>query len=259
MPYKAHAKVNIFLKMVGTRGAYHELLSRFMRVSTLYDTLCFVPKKGLEPFELVGDFDCALENNTLYKAFIALKAEGFGDVLDALMGEYALHVSKKIPTGAGLGGGSSDAATFLIMLNDKAHLGLTCNALMDIGARIGADIPFFISGFKSANVRGIGEVVESFCEEALELEVLTPPIACHTGKVYSTFREYFMQTMDKGSAEEMLGLSSTELLHTFSKEALNDLYAPALKCYPALEAYAKEGWFFSGSGSSFFRILNEVK
>lgn len=256
MHYKAHAKVNIFLKIVGTRGNYHELLSRFMRVSALYDELFFAPKVSHEPFELKGNFECELESNTLYKAFMALKQSGFSGEVDAVMREYALHVKKGIPTGAGLGGGSSDAATFLQMLNHTANLGLTCKELMEIGSRVGADVPFFVSNLNSANVSGIGEVVEAYEEDTLNLEVFTPFIACHTGKVYQTYREYFMQTMNERDAQTMLLLSSKQLLQTFSKEILNDLYAPALKCYPALAAYAQEGWFFSGSGSSFFKVKN---
>jgi len=133
MHHKAYAKVNIFLKIVGTRGAYHELLSRFMRVHALYDELFFAPKVSHEPFELVGNFECPLESNTLYKALMALKQSGFSREVDALMREYALHVNKAIPTGAGLGGGSSDAATFLHMVNQTANLGLTCKELMMCG------------------------------------------------------------------------------------------------------------------------------
>lgn len=256
MRYHAHAKVNIFLKIVGVRGAYHELLSRFVRVSTLYDELFFAPKKSTSAFELVGDFGCALEDNTLYKVFLALQKHGFTSEVTALMQAYALHVNKKIPTGAGLGGGSSDAATFLVMLNDKANLGLTCKELMEIGSEVGADVAFFASGFSSANVSGIGEVVEAYDEETFDVEVFTPPLACHTGKVYQTYREYFLQTMEEPLARQMLLLPSQELLLGFSKEELNDLYAPALKLYPALKTYAQEGWFFSGSGSSFFRVLD---
>lgn len=258
MRYRAHAKVNIFLKIIGTRGTYHELLSRFVRVSTLYDELFFAPKKSNALFELVGDFACDVKDNTLYKAFLALQKYGFATEMTALMQEYALHVNKKIPTGAGLGGGSSDAATFLIMLNEKANLGLTCKELMEIGSAVGADVAFFASGFNSANVSGIGEVVEAYDEEALNVEVFTPPLACHTGNVYQTYRECFMQTMCESLARQMLLLPSQELLTRFSKEALNDLYAPALKLYPILQTYAQEGWFFSGSGSSFFRIKEEV-
>ena len=64
MQYQAHAKVNIFLKIVGVRGHYHELLSRFMIVPSLFDTLSFVPKQSTEPFELIGDFNCPLEHNS---------------------------------------------------------------------------------------------------------------------------------------------------------------------------------------------------
>ncbi len=258
MHYHAPAKVNIFLKIVGTRGNYHELLSRFVRVSTLFDTLWFAPKQSVEPFELVGDFNCNVEDNTLYKAYDALCQEGFSQKVGAVMGEFALHVKKSIPTGAGLGGGSSDSATFLKMLNAQADLKLTCKELMEIGSRVGADVSFFASEAQSANVSGIGEVVELFEEEALDIEIFTPPVACHTGKVYQTYREYFLQTMNKPQALKMLFLSSEKLVKQFSKEELNDLYAPALKIYPELSLYAKERWFFSGSGSSFFKIKEKV-
>ena len=258
MYYHAPAKVNIFLKIVGARGNYHELLSRFVRVPTLCDTLWFEPKKSTEPFELVGNFDCKIEDNTLYKAYTALCEEGFSKEVGAVMAELSLHVKKSIPTGAGLGGGSSDSATFLKMLNEQACLNLTCKELMEIGSRVGADVSFFASEALSANVSGIGEVVETYQEDALNIEVFTPKIACHTGKVYQTYREYFLQTMDKNQAQKMLSLPSTKLVEQFSKEELNDLFAPARKLYPELSLYAKEGWFFSGSGSSFFRIKEEV-
>ncbi len=258
MHYQAPAKINIFLKIVGIRGNYHELLSRFVRVSSLYDSLWFEPKRSSEPFELVGNFDCKIEDNTLYKAYTALCKQGFSKEVGAVMAELSLHVKKSIPTGAGLGGGSSDSATFLKMLNEQARLNLTCKELMEIGSRVGADVSFFASEALSANVSGIGEVVETYQEDALSIEVFTPKIACHTGKVYQTYREYFLQTMNKKLADRMLSQPSSELLKTFLMEELNDLYAPAFKLYPELSLYAKEGWFFSGSGSSFFRIKEEI-
>lgn len=257
MPYRAHAKVNSFLKIVGTRGSYHELYSRFLRVNSLFDTLKFVPKQSKAPFELVGDFECSVEQNTLYKAFIYLQEEGFEKEVCAFMHEHALEVKKVIPIGAGLGGGSSDAATFLLMLNEKAALGLTCEDLMRIGAKVGADVPFFVSGYQSANVRGIGEIVEPFEEECLEVEVVTPSLFCNTALVYKTYREYFMQTMKHDEATEMLGMKSDKLIEIFSRVDLNDLFLPALKAYPRLKEFAKEGWCFSGSGSSFFKLVEK--
>ena len=74
MIYKAYAKVNIFLKIVGTRGDYHELVSRFIRVENLYDELKFSDKKEDCEFELVGDFGCDLKSNTIFKAYKAPKS-----------------------------------------------------------------------------------------------------------------------------------------------------------------------------------------
>ena len=254
MQYQAHAKVNIFLKIVGVRGNYHELLSRFMIVPSLYDTLSFIPKKSTQPFELVGDFNCSLEHNTLFRTFMVLKAHGFAQHVEQVMSNFALHVKKNIPTGSGLGGGSSDSATFLKMLNETATLGLDREAMMCLGSEVGADVPFFVSGYESANVSGIGEIVEKFDEKALDIEVFTPALACNTALVYKTYREYFLQSMDQALALKMVALKSPELLSRFTKNELNDLFPACLKAYPELDAYAQEGWFFSGSGSSFFRL-----
>jgi 4-diphosphocytidyl-2-C-methyl-D-erythritol kinase len=234
MQYEAHAKVNIFLKIVGTRGNYHELLSRFMLVSHLFDTLFFAPKTSSIPFELVGNFNCPLEQNTVYKIFQTLQKHGFDKEIQNVMHHEALHVNKRIPSGAGLGGGSSDAATFLKMLNDRADLKLSAEDMMRLGAEVGADVAFFASGYTSANVRGIGEKVEVYDEEALDLEVFTPPLVCDTARVYRTYREYFLQSNTVDLAMSMLEKKSEALLGAYGKEELNDLYPACVYAYPEL-------------------------
>lgn len=259
MPFLAFAKVNIFLKIVGTRGNYHELLSRFMVVKNLYDTLSFDAKRTNEPFELIGDFNCDVTHNTLYKIYTELKKAGFDKEVDAVMKERALRVEKKIPTGAGLGGGSSDAATFLKMLNETAQLGLSVEELMRIGARVGADVAFFVSGYESANVSGVGEVVELFDEPALDLQIMTPFIHCDTAEVYRCFRASFLASIEPEMAKTMWTRSSRELMDHYDAVTLNDLFRASLQLYPALGDHAKEGWFFSGSGSSFFKVKEKGK
>ena len=69
--YRAYAKVNIFLKITGTRGNYHEIISRFMRVDFLYDELSFVEKTD-DKFKIIGKFSCTTKQNTIYKAYISL-------------------------------------------------------------------------------------------------------------------------------------------------------------------------------------------
>jgi len=254
--YKAYAKVNIFLKIMGTRGDYHEILSRFMRVENLYDTLVFVAKKSVnEGFEIQGDFTCSTEHNTIYKAYIALCSRlEDATALEVLMQKYAIAVTKHIPAFAGLGGGSSDAATFLHMCNDILDLGLSVTALAEVGLHVGADVPFFVYGYESANVSGIGERVEPFEEELLAIETYTPNVEISTPKVYGVYRKDFFNPIDKQTAKKLFNMPSKELVHVMDAKEANDLFAPALQAYPELQQYYKNDYFFSGSGSSFFRV-----
>jgi len=254
--YKAHAKVNIFLKITGTRGDYHEILSRFMRVDSLYDELCFEPKDE-EEFKIIGDFSCTTEQNTIYKAYMALKKYTASDSLEKLMRTHAIRVKKNIPAFAGLGGGSSDAATYLKMCNEVLHLGLSQNELAKVGLNVGADVPFFIYGYKSANVSGIGEIVEEFDEKVLDFEIYTPKIEISTPKVYKIYRENFYNPIDGFKADELKHTTSVEILNTMGADEANDLFKPALQEYKELKNHYKHGWFFSGSGSSFFRVVED--
>jgi len=252
---KAHAKVNIFLKMVGTRGVYHELLSRFMRVENLYDTLSF--EKKSQPnnnFELLGNFGCPLEKNSIYKAYLLLLAHTNATKMKTFFQEYKVIVNKKIPEFAGLGGGSSDAAAFLRLSNRILSLNISSETLATLSASIGADVPFFIYDYPSANVSGIGEIVTPFEEETLNIETDTPPILCDTAKVYQQFRKAYLGNIDGDLANSMLNQKSLTLLKDNTTEKLNDLFFPACDIYPALREYHDNASFFSGSGSTFFRI-----
>ena len=257
--YKAFAKVNIFLKITGKRDNYHEIVSRFVKLNNLYDELEFVKKEQTDAkvneFKIIGDFSCSTEQNTIYKAYFALKEVTESQKLEELMQTYAIKVSKNIPAFAGLGGGSSDAATFLKMCNGVLDLGLSLNELASIGLRVGADVPFFIYGYESANVSGIGEVVEEFSEEPLEIETYTPKVEISTPKVYTIYRESFYNPIDGFQVEDLKKRSSLEVLNSMSASEANDLFEPALQEYPQLKHYYKQGYFFSGSGSSFFRVI----
>ncbi|MFT5661628.1 MAG: 4-diphosphocytidyl-2-C-methyl-D-erythritol kinase [Sulfurimonas sp.] len=257
--YKAYAKVNIFLKITGLRDNYHEIISRFMRVDSLYDELSFISKEKCggksESFCILGDFSCETQQNTIYKAYFALKKATGSQQLEQLMRTHGVEVKKSIPAFAGLGGGSSDAATYLKMCNEVLHLGLSTNELALIGLEVGADVPFFIYGYKSANVSGIGEVVEEFKEELLDIETYTPDVKISTPKVYKTYREDFYLPVDGFERERLKKVTSQEVLNTMDVKEANDLYAPALKEYKQLESHYKAGYHFSGSGSSFFRVL----
>ncbi len=252
MREKSHAKVNIFLKMLGTRGDYHTLTSRFMRVDALYDTLTFQKKvKADDSFTLIGDFGCSIEKNTIYKAFSLLSYAS--PAIKNFFYEHKVLVEKNIPEFAGLGGGSSNAAAFLRLSNRLLNLKHSPETLASIGAKIGADVPFFVYDYSSANVSGIGEIVEPFEEEILPIETFTPEILCDTAKVYQQFRANYIKDIDTTKAKTLAVESSENLLERYDALFLNDLFAPALDIYPDLNAYHDNN-FFSGSGSTFFRI-----
>jgi len=251
---QAHAKVNIFLKITGHKEGYHTLLSRFMRVEELYDTIEFVPCT-CDTFTIEGCEGIPLASNTIYKAYKALNdATGDLDILNFFY-THKVVVTKRIPSQAGLGGGSSDAAAFMRLVKEVCNLMLSTEELARIGATIGADLPFFIYNYPSANVSGFGEVVEAFDEDPLALELYTPNIGCDTAKVYKTFKENFLDDITLCSFIGWERTDSKTILESIADPViLNDLYAAALIEYPELKKAAKEGWYFSGSGSTFFRV-----
>ena len=251
MTKKSYAKVNIFLKIVGLRDNYHLIASRFVRVKNLFDTISFI-KKDVDNFSIEGNFSCILEKNTVYKAYKEL--EKFDEVKEFFK-RNIIKIDKNIPEFAGLGGGSSNCATFLNMVNIACNLNLNKEELAKIGSNIGADVPFFVYEFDSANVSGIGEIVEEFKEESLNIEVITPKIACDTGKIYKNFREKFYKELNKDEVKELFVTNSKDILKKFSINEANDLYFSALDLNQDLKKFEKDNWFFSGSGSSFFKIL----
>jgi 4-diphosphocytidyl-2-C-methyl-D-erythritol kinase len=252
---KAHAKVNIFLKITGHKEGYHTLLSRFMRVENLYDTIQFVPCE-CDTFTLEGCDGVPLESNTIYKAYKILNEHtGDLDILNFFY-KHKVVVTKRIPTQAGLGGGSSDAAAFMRLVKEVCNLMISTEELARLGSTIGADLPFFIYNYPSANVSGFGEVVEPFDEEPLALELFTPNIGCDTRLVYQTFKKYLLKHISVGSFLGWEKMDSKTLLEMIDDPIiLNDLYAAARIAYPELKDVAKKGWLFSGSGSTFFKTV----
>ena len=252
---KSYAKVNIYLKIIGYEDGYHTLDSRFMKVKSLYDTIEFVPCK-CDSFTIEGCDGVESKSNTIYKAYKALN-EYTGDLefLDFFY-NHKVVVHKNIPSQAGLGGGSSNAGAFLRLAKDVCNLLISTDELATIGSKIGADVPFFVYDYDSANVSGFGEVVEPFDEEALNLDIHTPPIGCDTALVYKTFKANLLDKIEPSTFASWHTKTSQELLSSYDAITLNDLYKASLIAYPKLKEYAKEGWFFSGSGSSFFKPHN---
>jgi len=251
---KSYAKVNIFLKITGTRDNYHEIASRFVLIKNIFDTIEFV-KKTNKNFTIDGNFECDTEENTIYKAYIELSKK-FPTVKNFFQ-SHSVKVEKNIPTSAGLGGGSSNAATFLLMTNEHLNLELSEDELSKLGAKIGADVPFFIYGYSSANVRGIGEIVEKYDELPIDIKLITTDIECNTAKVFQTFRDDFFSITPLDEIEQLFEIDSEQLLKTLKPIEANDLYESAMFLCPSLKNIKSDELFLSGSGSTFFKVIEK--
>ncbi len=257
MEFKAFGKLNIFLKILGRdEKGYHSLSSRFCLASGVSDDIFVKEASG---FSLLGDFSCPMENNLIVKAIKALKKRL--PIKDASLLDYLkIEVDKKIPEGGGLGGGSSDAGNILYHLNAK-YFNLSDKIMFEVCKEVGADVSFFYSQVMSANVSGIGEVIEEFIEPELEFEVFTPKICCDTRAVYNAFDRFYKLGDEReafGCEVEIIKTkTSLQILKAYNREELNDLLKPALNLYPELREVEQDlgdEWFFSGSGASFFKL-----
>ena len=118
-------------------------------------------------------------------------------------------------------------------------------------------MPFFIYEYDSANVTGIGEIVEKFDEETLDIETFTPKVECNTGAIFTAFRDKFYSEISEDESSKLLKMKSKDILKTMNIKSANDLYSPALEIYSELTPKhynLPENSFFSGSGSSFFYL-----
>ncbi len=174
----APAKLNLFLHITGRRAdGYHELQTVFQLLDW-GDTLHFEANDS-GVIRVQGDLPgTATEDNLITRAAARLKT-GADDALGA---DITLH--KRIPLGGGLGGGSSDAATSLLALNQLWHLNHTLDTLAAIGAELGADVPVFVHG-RSAWAEGIGEKLTPIELPERWYLVVTPACQVSTAEVFS--------------------------------------------------------------------------
>lgn len=211
-----------------------------------------VNEKQSDGFEILSDFKC--EDNIIAKAFKLLCQKGYQKELEELFSQKSLKLIKNIPTCAGLGGGSSNCATFLKMINETLNLKLSKENLIQMSVALGSDIAFFLSDFKSANVGGCGEIVQEFEDDLVELEWTFPDIACQTQAVYKEFDlSSFDLNQNLKQAQIYEKLSTKELL-SYKNTALNDLFIPCVSLYPKMSFFLTQNYFLSGSGSSVFKV-----
>ena len=174
----APAKLNLFLHITGRRdNGYHELQSIFQLID-LQDWLEFRPKNDDTSISIEGIDTVDLEQNLIYKAIQILKPYAQKET------GLSISVEKNIPMGAGLGGGSSNAATTLIVVNQLWQCGLSLEQLAELGVKLGADVPIFVHG-RNAWAEGIGEHLTFIDLDQKQYIVLKPDCFISTQLLFS--------------------------------------------------------------------------
>jgi len=262
----APAKINLTLRVapVGLDG-FHPLNSWMVTVG-LFDTLTITP---LQPSGI--QFSCddgslpTDDRNLVVRAakLIEFRTKARRCAVGSADG-IAIHLEKRIPSAAGLGGGSSDAARALLALNEVWNLGLSREQLVELAARLGSDVPFFLFG-PSSVCTGRGEIVRPIDPPAVRYAVLIfPGIAMPTARVYAEFdrrRPGKEDAVNLGPVEQgWASLSADALL----PRLVNDLESPAFLISPELaklradlEVMLTRPVRMSGSGSTLFTLYDD--
>lgn len=253
----AFAKINLSLRVLGRReDGYHEIQTIFQTV-TLRDHLTFEPLPGgrLELQCSAPDVP-ADESNLVHRAASALR-ERFGVRRGA-----RVELEKNIPAGGGLGGGSSDAAVALIGLSRLWEIEAAGRELARIGARLGADVPFFFTG-GTAFGAGTGTDINALEDVPRQhLIVVAPEVKVSTAEAYKALNA---PALTKAEGAVMLPISRTEADFSGSLRGVlrNDFEAVVFRLHPEigrakealLEAGARRA-MLSGSGSSVFGVFD---
>lgn len=245
MQLRAPAKINLSFRILHRReDGFHEIETLMMPVS-LYDEIAIEPNESGIRFECDDAALAGQDNLVVRTAKLFFEKTKINPAV-------AITLTKKIPHGAGLGGGSSDAATTLLGLNKMFDTGLSPQELSELAAQIGSDVPFFIYQ-SAATCRGRGEIVmPAKLEQPLQLLLLKPEFSVPTPWAYSRWKD----------SRELPDVSYA--LQKFNgAQLINDLERPVFEKFVFLAETKR--WLqrqpevgaalMSGSGSTVFALL----
>lgn len=255
----AHAKINLFLNVLGKReDGYHNLETIFHSIG-LYDEIIIKDRSDSEIVIHSEHPNLPLDSRNLaYRAAQTLSNEigGFGG-LD-------IHIHKQIPIAAGLAGGSTNAAAVLYGVNELFGLGLSINKLMEIGGRLGADVPFCIRG-GAAFGAGIGDILTPLPPlNNVPLVLINPGITIATAGIFRNLDN----TLTKQKKESIIIRTSVEKGDIFgiAENLYNLLEVPVFSKYPKLLKLKTQlsiqdgclGAVMSGSGATIIGIMEDI-
>lgn len=265
---KAPAKINLFLKINGRRhDGFHDLTTVMQSVS-LFDTMDItIYDKDNHKYDKQIVLNCNLsyipldERNLIYK------------ITDYIFNKYNItdyiyiYLKKIIPTSAGMGGGSSDAANLLLFFNKHYKLNLTISELSEIAVQFGADIPYFLRK-KISLCEGIGDKITTLkAFNNYFVLIVTPNIRVSTKEIFEEYdymdKNVWDSMVDSGRVTKILDSINERNLNGISLNAFNDLERITILRYPELkiikdklENLGAKYALMSGSGPTVFGIYN---
>jgi 4-diphosphocytidyl-2-C-methyl-D-erythritol kinase len=249
----APAKINLFLKVIGKRpDGFHELLTLMAPVS-LFDEITLEPRDEGITLTAPGS-GCEEQKNLGYRAAELFFRE------TGVKGGVSVEIVKNIPVGAGLGGGSSDAASVLMGLNELFGAGLSKEELMELAARLGSDCAFFVLG-EPYLMGGRGEIpLQKAVLEDRHYLIVAPPLEISTALVYFHLKSPLTNNDKEIKRNDVI---FNELIVP-ERILQNDLQIPAFGVCPDIKPILEEllgigalGVLMSGSGSSVFGVFRD--
>jgi 4-diphosphocytidyl-2-C-methyl-D-erythritol kinase len=271
--FKAPAKLNLHLAIGGLRkDGFHSLVSIFQAISLFDELEIWLDDTGM--VSLACEVACPPQNNTMYRAAELCLHHARKQGLKATTG-VGIRARKGIPEGAGLGGGSSDAAAVIKAMASLNPGFYTREAMEVIAARVGSDVPFFL-GSACALVGGRGELLEELCSRTdYSILVVSPGFPMQTTVAFRSLDAHRaasgwqLETDDKSVWDpEQRKILSTAYLscEPGSWPFRNDFYPALVPAYPALarlrELLLESGASFaslSGSGSTVFGVFRALE
>ena len=260
MNIKAHAKINVSLKVLGVKeNGYHDLEMVNLPIE-LHDIIDvnMLPTSTGDTFITCNDLRVNPGRaNLCHKAVEALREIYHFDNC------FRVDIYKEIPFSAGLGGGSSDAAATLRAVNAMLKLNISEEELLKVGLKIGSDVPFFLTN-KPAIVRGIGERIEVIdLKETYDCLIVKPEKGLSTKEVYEhsdSFQKFKIDT--DGVVEGLKKADISKIATSFGNDlmpAAEHLLPEIGEVYSWLRGHGFDAANMSGSGSSVFALTKDHK
>jgi len=254
----APAKVNLYLKVLNRRNdGYHEIETIFEKISLFDEIDIEVSRSGTRI--TCDDPSIPVASGSLMARAVRLFKEK-----SKTNDHFQIKLKKNIPTGGGLGGGSSDAAAVLRGLNKITGERLSKAELCDIAPELGSDVSFFVNDVSFACGKGRGDIItELRVREKIWHVLVTPPFEILTKDIYSKLSSFGL-TKDMGLDRMVTAFSKEKNIENAAKNLRNDLQPIALREFPLLKKVFRElknagafGTLLSGSGSTVFGIFDK--